>query len=169
MAIKKKKLEDMKEEERKKIVRTSLLILLGVAIFCGILISCFSCSQDPELPVVTPPEPTNEQKAALWLSNIMDVWWFPQTDDTHDGVLKGLFLPRDAHTVYDTETKKSLVYFMFNEDSVMTQAEILLESESGTLKFVSDDVWTVKFSEKNDIMYMTITDSDGKTVYYQQK
>ena len=168
MAIKKKKLEDMKEEERKKIVRTSLLILLGVAIFCGILISCFSCSQDPELPV-TPPEPTNEQKAALWLSNIMDVWWFPQTDDTHDGILKGLFMPRDAHTVYDTETKKTLIYFMFNQDAVMLQAEIVLESESGTLKFVSEDIWDVKFSEKNDIMYMTVTDSDGKTVYYQQK
>ena len=167
MAIKKKKLEDMKEEERKKIVRTSLLILLGVAIFCGILISCFSCSQDPAPPVAV--ELSDEQKATLWLSNIMDVWWFPQTDDTHDGILKGLFLPRDAHTVYDTETKKSLIYFMFNEDSVMTQADILLESESGTLKFVSEDIWTVKFSEKNDIMYMTITDSDGKTVYYQQK
>ena len=87
----------------------------------------------------------------------------------HDGILKGLFLPRDAHTVYDTETKKTLIYFMFNQDAVMLQAEIVLESESGKLKFVSEDIWDVKFSEKNDIMYMTVTDSDGKTVYYQQK
>ena len=105
----------------------------------------------------------------MWLSNIMDVWWLPQTDDTHDGILKGLFLPRDAHTVYDTETKKTLIYFMFNQDAVMLQAEIVLESESGKLKFVSEDIWDVKFSEKNEIMYMTVTDSDGKTVYYQHK
>ena len=164
----KKKLGEMKEEERKKIIRTSLLILLGVAIFCGVLISCFSCTQDPAQPV-TAPEMTDEQKASLWLSSIIDIWWFPQTDDTHDGVLKGLFLPRDAHTVYDAETKKSLIYFMFNQTAVMIQAEIVLENESGTLRFVSEDTWNVKFSEKNDIMYMTITDSDGKTVYYQQK
>ena len=58
---------------------------------------------------------------------------------------------------------------MFNQTAVMIQAEIVLENESGTLRFVSEDTWNVKFSEKNDIMYMTITDSDGKTVYYQQK
>ena len=167
MEIKKKKLEDMTKEEKGKVLKTSLLILLGVAIFCGILISCFSCTQDPAQPPA--PELTNEQKATMWLSNIMDVWWLPQTDDTHDGILKGLFLPRDAHTVYDTETKKTLIYFMFNQDAVMLQAEIVLESESGKLKFVSEDIWDVKFSEKNDIMYMTVTDSDGKTVYYQQK
>jgi hypothetical protein len=27
----------------------------------------------------------------------------------------------------------------------------------------------VRFSEKNEVLFMTITDSSGKTVYYQQK
>ena len=37
------------------------------------------------------------------------------------------------------------------------------------LVFQSDERWDVKFSEKNEVLYMTITDSNGKTVYYQQK
>lgn len=167
MSIKKRKLEEMDEAEKKKVRKAAVFSLLGVAIICCILISCFSCSQD--MGVLKNPVLSDEQKAALWNTRIMDIWWAPQTDNSNDGVLKGLFLPRDAYTAYDQETGKTLVYFMFSQDAVMTQAEIKLTSESGQLLFANDDVWTVKFSEKNENMYMTVTDSDGKTVYYSLK
>ena len=167
MSIKKKKLEELDASQKKTLRRTALFSLLGVAVFCCILIGCFSCTQDSGVP--KQPELTDSQKAALWNTRIMDTWWAPQTDSSNDGVLKGLFMARDAYTAFDQETGKTLLYFMFNKDAVMTQAEITLTSESGQLLFANDDIWTVKFSEKNDVMYMTITDSDGKTVYYSVK
>jgi len=167
MSIKKRKLEEMDESEKKKVRNATLFSLLGVAIICCILISCFSCSQDMGLNKT--PELSDDQKAAMWNTRIMDIWWAPQTDNTNDGVLKGLFLPREAYTAFDQETGRTLVYFMFSPDAAMTQAEIKLTSESGQLLFADDDIWTVKFSEKNENLYMTITDSNGKTVYYSLK
>lgn len=167
MSIKKRKLEEMDESEKKTVRNATLFSLLGVAIICCILISCFSCSQD--MGINKNPELSDDQKAAMWNTRIMDIWWAPQTDNTNDGVLKGLFLPRDAYTAFDQETGRTLVYFMFSPDAAMTQAEIKLTSESGQLLFADDDIWTVKFSEKNENLYMTITDSDGKTVYYSLK
>lgn len=100
---------------------------------------------------------------------IIGVTWAPQTDETHNGILKNFFAPMDILTDLDGLTGRLLAYFLFSDSSVMDSALIVLSSESGELRFDSEDVWTVKFSEKNDIMYMTVTDSDGKTVYYQQK
>ena len=166
MSIKKRKLEEMSKEEKQAVKKAMLFTLLGAALVCCILISCFSCRNDMGIKT---PELTDEQKAALWYTNIMDTWWTPQTDSTNDGVLKDLFAPRDAHTVYDQKTGKTLVYFLFSDDSVMTQATVVLTNESGKLVFDSEDEWTVKFSEKNGSLFMTITDSDGKTVFYSQR
>ena len=62
-----------------------------------------------------------------------------------------------------------MIYFMLDDTNYLDCAEIALSSEEGKLVFQSDERWDVKFSEKNEILYMTITDSTGKTVYYQQK
>ena len=58
---------------------------------------------------------------------------------------------------------------MLDEETYLDCASIELTSESGKLVFQSEDRWDVRFSEKNEVLYMTITDSNGKTVYYQQK
>ena len=108
-------------------------------------------------------------KVAYWTNIIVDVLWAPQTDDTHDGILKDMFLPREAKTTLDITTHDPMIYFMLNETDYLDSATIELTSEEGKLVFQSDEQWDVKFSEKNEVLYMTITDSNGKTVYYQQK
>ena len=166
MTMKKRKLEEMTNAEKKTVKRAMIYTLLGVALICCILISCFSCKN--EMGIKT-PELTDAQKAALWYTNIMDIWWTPQTDSTNDGILKDMFAKRDAHTVYDQELGTTMIYFLFGDDTVMMRAKVFLTNESGKLVFESEDEWTVKFSEKNEQLYMTITDSDGKTVFYSQR
>lgn len=58
---------------------------------------------------------------------------------------------------------------MLDAENYLTTSRIELSSDSGKLIFESDEQWDIKFSEKNEVLFMTITDSDGKTVYYQQK
>ena len=163
----KKKFTDLDEAAKNKLKKTSLMTLAITALVCCVLVGCFACKQertdDPQTVM------TDEQKAAYWTASITDVMWAPQTDDTHDGVLKDLFLPRDAKTLLDANTRKPLLYFMLDENNYMVAARVELTSEEGKLIFESDDQWDVRFSEKNEILYMTITDSEGKTVYYQQK
>ena len=164
---KKQKFTDLDEAAKNKLKKMSALTLAMRALVCWVVGGCFACKQertdDPQTVM------TDEQKAAYWTASIVDVTWKPQTDDTHDGVLKDLFLPREAKTLLDANTRAPLLYFMLNEEDYFTTARIELTSESGKLIFESEDQWDVKFSEKNEILYMTITDSDGKTVYYQQK
>ena len=165
---KKKKIKELSKDEKSRLVRTAAITLSAVAIVCCILVGCFACKQDVG-NVNADTVMTDEQKASYWKAQIIGVSWEPMTDATNDGVLKGLFLPRDARTDMDGNTGLTVIHFMFNETDVMDSAEIVLTNESGELRFASDDVWTVKFSEKNDVLFMTITDSDGKVVYYQQK
>ena len=61
------------------------------------------------------------------------------------------------------------VYFLYPNDEVMKGVSVDLTSESGTITFSDEDVWTIKFSEKNNILYMTVKDSDGKEVFYQER
>ena len=164
---KKKLFTELDEAGKLKIMRASLVSIGIVALACCVLVGCFACKQertdDPKTQM------TDEQKAAYWLTMIADVKWAPQTDDTHDGVLKDMFLPREAKTLLDGTTLRPMIYFMLTETDYLDSATIELTSESGKLVFQSDERWDVKFSEKNEILYMTITDSNGKTVYYQQK
>ena len=163
----KTKFADLDESAKKKVRRISLLTIVITVIACCVLVGCFACKQertdDPKTQM------TDEQKVAYWTASITDIMWSPQTDDTHDGILKDLFLPREAKTLLDANTRKPLLYFMLDAENYLTTARIELTSDSGKLIFESDDQWDIKFSEKNEILYMTITDSDGKTVYYQQK
>ena len=164
---KKKMFTDLDDAGKLRIMRTSLLSIGIVALACCVLVGCFACKQDRTDDVVT--QMTDEQKAAYWSAMIADVLWAPQTDATHDGVLKDMFLPREAKTQLDSTTLRPMIYFMLSDTDYLDSAIIELTSESGKLVFLSDDRWDVKFSEKNEVLFMTITDSNGKTVYYQQK
>ena len=165
---KNKTFKDLDEAGKTKIGKASFMSLAITVIVCLVIVGCFACKQENTMPDAQSVM-TDEQKVAYWTAKIMDVNWFPQTDDTHDGILKDLFLARDARTVLDSNTSALIIYFMIDEDNFLINASIELENEAGKLIFESEDQWDVRFSEKNEIMYMTITDSDGKTVYYQQK
>lgn len=84
-------------------------------------------------------------------------------------MLKDLYLARDAKTALDTVTGKLTIHFLYNNDETMKGATVDLTSESSTITFSEEDIWTIKFSEKNNILYMTVNDSDGKEVFYQER
>lgn len=166
MAAKKQKLVDLTKEEKGKVKKVTLMTLGGVAIICIILVGCFACTQDSGQPTV---EMTPEQKIQYWTAQIMDANWAPQTDASNDGVLNGMFLARDATTTLDKDTGLTLIFFMADENTIFDTAQIILESDEGIIRLANDEEWHVKFSEKNEVMYMTIKDTKDKTVYYQQK
>ena len=51
----------------------------------------------------------------------------------------------------------------------VSTGKVVLSSESGDIDFGGDEKWSVKFSEKNEKLFMTVTDSNGVIVYYEQK
>ena len=75
----------------------------------------------------------------------------------------------DAKTTLDKDTGLTLIFFMADENTIFDTAQIILESDEGIIRLANDEEWHVKFSEKNEVMYMTIKDTNDKTVYYQQK
>ena len=92
----KTKFADLDESAKKKVRRISLMTIVMTVIACCVLVGCFACKQertdDPKTHM------TDEQKVAYWTASITDVMWTPQTDETHDGILKDLFLPRNLPT-----------------------------------------------------------------------
>ena len=59
---------------------------------------------------------------------------------------------------------------MMSDDSPLDTAIINLSSESGEIVFQDEEKWSIKFSEKNDELFMTINDKadgSGVTVYYE--
>ena len=57
-----------------------------------------------------------------------------------------------------------------SDDSPLDTAIINLSSESGEIVFQDEEKWSIKFSEKNDELFMTINDKadgSGVTVYYE--
>ncbi len=166
MTAKKQKLVDLTQEEKGKVKKVTLMTLCGVVMVCIILVGCFACTQDSGQPTV---QMTAEQKIQYWTAQIIDTDWAPQTDASNDGVLDGMFMARDAKTNMDTSTGLTLIYFMADENTIFDTAQIILQSDEGIIKLANDDEWHVKFSEKNEIKYMTIKDTKDKTVYYQQK
>ena len=161
---KKQKLVDLDSEDKAKIARVSVIALATVAIACCILVGCFACSQAPTN--VTVPEMTPEQKVAYWKNEVADVLWEPTNDDDLDGL--SIYGPCDARTYIDPGKGDLLIDFLFLEATVKT-GKIVLSSESGDIDFGLDGKWSVKFSEKNEKLFMTVTDSNGVIVYYEQK
>lgn len=159
---KKQKLVDLDSEDKAKIARVSIVALASVAIACCILIGCFACSQAPKN--VTAPEMTPEQKTTYCKTTVDDVLWTPTNDD----VLDGLFGPSEVRTHIDSTSGDLLIDFLFMEVSLKA-GKIVLSSESGDIEFSGEEKWSVKFSEKNEKLFMTVTDSNGVIVYYEQK
>lgn len=159
---KKQKLVDLDKTDKAKIARVSVVALASVAIICCILVGCFACSQGPKNVKV--PEMTAEQKVSYWKGMADDVLWGPTNDD----VLDGLPGPSDAMTHIDIGTGNFVIDFLYMDFSFKT-GRVVLSSESGDIVFGETQKWSIKFSEKNEKLFMTVTDSNGVIVYYEQK
>ena len=120
MGTNKTKYADLDESAKKKVKKISLITIAMTVIACCVLVGCFACKQERTDDLKT--QMTDEQKVAYWTASITDVMWEPQTDDTHDGILKDLFLPREAKTLLDANTRKPLLYFMLDADNYLTTA-----------------------------------------------
>lgn len=160
---KKIKLADLSKEEKDKLRTTAVYSLLVTFFICVILVGCFACSQQ------TPNEQQNSDKIAesqrlYWTGILNGTDWTPQTNGTNDGILCGLSEALPAHINYDEST--SCLVIGFGDTPYLEYGNITLSSCEGKIKLSDASVWSVKFSEKNSVKYMTIVDSEGKTVYY---
>lgn len=169
MGAKKKTLTELDAGEKSNVKKIVAAVFITVALSCVIAVGCLSCSIDYPIH----QKQTDEQKVQYWQSKISDVLWFPMTDALNDGILKGLPNSMDVWT--STDDGKSF-YLNFirqkekNYNNYWLQAIIELVSESGMLIFMDEmEPWQVKFSEKNNKMCMTIIDSDGKKVFFENK
>ena len=166
MSAKKQKLEDLDFSEKSRITKVSVVTLSLVAIVCCILVGCFACSQNSGIPSA---EMTDEQKIAYWRAMAGDTAWEP-TGDAAFQRFGGI--PREARTSYDTNTGEFLIHFMLFGDSPLESGIIVLDSESGAIVFQDDERWSIRFSEKNGELFMTVNDrpdGSGVTVYYEDK
>ena len=91
---KKETYADLDEAGKLRVMRASMLSIGLVVLACCVLVGCFACKQERSDNPKT--QMTDEQKVAYWTNMIVDVQWAPQPDDTHDGVLKDMFLPREV-------------------------------------------------------------------------
>ena len=164
MSAKKQNLVDLDSGEKSRITKVSVVTLALVAIVCCILVGCFACSQNIGLPST---EMSDEQKITYWRAMAGDTTWEP----TGEGTFGRFFsIPMKAKTSYDANSGEFIIHFMMSDDSPLDTAIINLTSEFGEIVFQDEEKWSIKFSEKNDELFMTINDKadgSGVTVYYE--
>ena len=161
MAAKKQKLVDLDQKEKGRIAKVGVVSLVMVALVCFIIVGCLACTQDSGKK---PAQMTDAQKVAYWKAMITDVYWVPQNGDALDG----LFMSREAQTRLDT-SGDHYVDFLISPGVVFGSYKIVLTSESGELVNSNDEAaFTVKFSEKNEQLFMTVSDGTV-TVYYEEQ
>lgn len=166
MSAKKQKLVDLDSNEKNRITKVSVVTLALVAIVCCILVGCFACTQNSGLPST---QMSDEQKVSYWRAMAGDTTWTPTGDASFSRFFNA---PREVKTSYDANTGEFLIYFMLSTDMPLESAIINLSSESGEIVFQDEEKWSIKFSEKNDELFMTINDKpdgSGVTVYYEDK
>ena len=166
MTAKKQNLVDLDSNEKSRITKVSVVTLALVAIVCCILVGCFACSQNSGLPSTGM---SDEQKITYWKAMAGDTTWEPTGEATF---VRFLNVPREARTSYDAVTGEFLIHFLLPPDSTLETAVINLTSESGEIVFDGSGHWSIKFSEKNDELFMTLNDKpdgSGVTVYYEEK
>lgn len=164
MNLKKQKLVNLDDNEKKKVRRVSWITFISVLLVCSILVGCFACAQDSS---GSEPEMTVEQKTMYWKARLSNLRWVPMTDELNNGILAGMTAPVIAVTGYDAKTGICTVLIFSEDNKVIEGADIALKGEYGTIVLGSGDKWNLKFSEKNNVLYMTVTDENGKKVFYE--
>ena len=160
---KKIKFTELTEDDRKKLKNTVAYSLSITFLVCVILVGCFACTQ--QVPNVDSPEQTAEKERLYWTGILDGTVWAPQTNKDNDGMPNGIPMLMNANIDFDTVSSTFVIGFG-EKSSYFKTGSLTLSSCEGIIKLVDGDTWSVKFSEKNDILYMRIVDSVGKTVYY---
>lgn len=146
---KKVKLTELTAKDKAKLRSTGLYTLSITTLVCAILVSCFACAQ--QTPTPQPSQEQNAEKQRLyWTSILGDTQWEPQTNERNDGKLEGFKTALRANIIYDPNANGLVILF----------------GSKGAIAFDDGKSWSVRFSEKNEVRYMTIVDSQSKTVYY---
>ena len=161
---KKVKLTELSEKDKAKLRSTVLYALSITTLVCAILVSCFACSQQTPTPQPS-QEQTTERQRLYWTSILGDTQWEPQTNERNDGKLEGFRTALKANIIYDATSNRLVIRFGSSQP-FFKQGIIDLGSCDGTVTFDDGKTWSIRFSEKNEVKYMTIVDSQNKTVYY---
>ena len=156
-------LAELDSTDKKKLTKVSFLSLGIVFVLAIFIVSCFACSQ--ESPTT---EMTEEQKFAYWKGVLLDTKWTVSVGNGNNGILEGQLVALDAEINYEND--KFSIYFVSSGIPLQTGTLELKNSEKeafvGTISTNDDKLWSAKFSELNETLYLTITDSTGKKVYY---
>lgn len=159
-------LSNLEKNEKKKLGKVSFVTIFSVFIACVIMVGCFACSQN------TVTQPNKEQQATMdkiyWTNEVVDTKWTASTNS------KNNFLD-DQEEALDLEFAAEndgtiCAYFSLSGVTVFT-GTLTLDSSEGSIDFVDKEKekkWDVKFSEKNDVRYLTISCGNGD-VYYTSK
>ncbi len=159
---KKVTLSELDQTEKKKLTKVSLLSLMSVFVLCVFIVSCFACSQDAGNKPSA--EMTDEQKLVYWKGILPDTVWTVSTNEQNDGILEDQEAALNATVKYEEATDKFTIYFTYEGTKLLT-GNLELTSSKATIT-VEDKTWSANFSEKNDTLYLTVTDSTNKKVYY---
>ena len=163
--IKKQKIEEINAEEKKQVIKLGKTVILSVVVSCILVIGCISCSLNTD---VRPQEMTSVEKLAYWSEAVVDKYWYHVETPNYDAILEGFDSPLDIKTKLDDKTNKLVAEFVTPDENGINigSAELKLSSEYGLLE-LEEYQWDVKFSEKNNVMYLVITDGKAKEVHYQ--
>lgn len=155
---KKIKYSELDSTEKKKLTRVSFFSIASVFVMCVFIVSCFACSQDK---VSGNAEMTDEQQKAYWKALLPDTEWVVSAE----GILEGQEDPLNATISYESTTGNFNVAFGL-EGITVYSGKLALTSCEGTITTEDGKVWGARFTEKNNILYLKITDSNGKEVFF---
>lgn len=162
------KFKDLEASKKRRIKGNIIKLFISVAVICVVLSGCFACSNEPASPSLSPEQKAAQQKA-YWTAAIMESNWSVQTDTHNNGILKGNAAAMDIGMTIDDNTGSFQMEYQIGPEMTLPMGSLVLSSCDGTVSTVGGDSWAVHFSESNSVKYMTVTDSDKKTVYYKLK
>lgn len=161
---KKLNLSNLEVDEKKKLGKVSFLSILSVFIACVIIVGCFACSQNSGVQL------NKEQQAEIdrvyWENEVVGTKWKVSTTDKNNGILDGQSVTLDLE--FANESGVLYAYFTYSGTKLLT-GELTLVSSEGTIKFPNGTKWGAKFSEKNNIRYLTISCRTGDVYYTSNK
>ena len=162
---KKIKLADLEHNEKKKLEKVSFLSIFSVFVICVFIVSCFACSQNAGVQL--DKEQQEELDRVYWTNEIVDTTWQVSTSDKNNGILEGQTMTLDLKFA---SVNGTIFAYFSTSDVVILTAKLALEGSKGTLSLTADGKkWNVKFSEKNNVMYLTISWSNGEVHYTSKK
>ena len=160
---KKVQLADLDSGEKKKLGKVSFFTIFSVFLVCVFVVSCFACSQDGGNHLTDGQQA--EADRLYWTSVLNETKWTVSTSDKNDGKLEDFTITLDLEFKYESSTGKLTALFKSGVVTALS-GELTLVSSKGSIATTDGKNWDVKFSEKGNVMYLTITCSNGKDVYY---